>query len=182
MKLHLGCWHRNFPGFVNVDLCDLPHIHYNSSIDKLPFIEDKSVEYLYCSHAFEYFDLVKAEEVLIEWYRVLKPGGIIRIAVPDFDNLLIVYQKTKDLKKILGPLYGRMLIKDKKEEIYLFHKTVYNFQLLYDLLLKIGFHEISKYDWRQTEHSNYDDHSQAYFPHMDKENGILISLNVQAKK
>jgi len=26
MKIHLGCWHRNIPGFVNVDLCDMDHI------------------------------------------------------------------------------------------------------------------------------------------------------------
>ncbi|HAI38830.1 MAG TPA: methyltransferase, partial [Maribacter sp.] len=39
-----------------------------------------------------------------------------------------------------------------------------------------------KYDWRQTEHAKFDDHSQAYIPHMDKENGTLISLNIEAVK
>ena len=38
------------------------------------------------------------------------------------------------------------------------------------------------YDWEQTEHSKFDDHSQAYIPHMDKENGTLISLNVECIK
>ena len=42
--------------------------------------------------------------------------------------------------------------------------------------------EIKKYNWRKTEHSMFDDHSQAYLPHMDKENGILISLNVECVK
>jgi predicted SAM-dependent methyltransferase len=182
MKLHLGCWHRNFPGFVNVDLCDMPHIHFNSSIDKLPFIENESVDYIYCSHAFEYFDLEKAQDVLFEWKRVLKPGGILRIAVPDFDKLLIVYQKTQDIKRVLGPLFGRMMIKDKNNEVCLFHKTVYNYQLIVEILSTQGFVEINRYDWRETEHSMFDDHSQAYFPHLDKENGLLISLNVEAKK
>ena len=36
--------------------------------------------------------------------------------------------------------------------------------------------------WRETEHSQFDDHSQAYVPHMDKENGVLISLNVECNK
>ena len=31
-------------------------------------------------------------------------------------------------------------------------------------------------------HIDYDDYSQAYYPHMDKDNGILISLNVEAIK
>jgi len=39
-----------------------------------------------------------------------------------------------------------------------------------------------RYDWRQTIHKDYDDVSPAYIPHMDKEHGILISLNVEAEK
>jgi len=41
---------------------------------------------------------------------------------------------------------------------------------------------VRRYDWRQTLHKDHDDHSQAYIPHMDKENGRLISLNVEAEK
>jgi len=33
MNIHLGCWTRNIPGWINVDLCDLPHIHQKTSID-----------------------------------------------------------------------------------------------------------------------------------------------------
>lgn len=183
MKLHLGCWHRVFPGFINIDLCDLPHIDYNSNIDKLPFIKTETVDYIYCSHAFEYFDLQKAHEVLKEWNRVLKPGGILRIAVPDFDKLIQVYSETGDINRILGPLYGKMSIHTENDiEVQLFHKIVYNFSLLEKVMLDSGFINIRKYDWRETEHSMFDDHSQAYFPHMDKSNGILISLNVEATK
>ena len=49
--------------------------------------------------------------------------------------------------------------------------------------LKISeFSNIKLWDWRTTEHSQFDDYSQAYIPHMDKENGTLISLNVECKK
>ena len=41
---------------------------------------------------------------------------------------------------------------------------------------------ISIYDWRKTEHAKFDDHSQAYLPHFEKEEGTLISLNVESKK
>jgi len=37
-------------------------------------------------------------------------------------------------------------------------------------------------DWEKTEHAIYDDHSQAYLPHMDKKNGTLISLNMECIK
>ena len=45
-----------------------------------------------------------------------------------------------------------------------------------------GMREVNHYDWRDTEHSEFDDHSQAYLPHMDKDNGTLMSLNVECKK
>jgi hypothetical protein len=41
---------------------------------------------------------------------------------------------------------------------------------------------VVEYDWRKTEHSKFDDHSQAYIPHMDKDHGTLISLNVECTK
>jgi len=41
---------------------------------------------------------------------------------------------------------------------------------------------IKRYNWKDTEHSKIDDHSQAYLPHMDKDNGTLISLNVECIK
>ena len=125
MKVHLGCWHRELPGFINVDLCDMPHIHYKTSIDNLSMFDDRSVELLYSSHSFEYFDRKDAIRVLKEWNRVLVKGGILRLAVPDFDSLLLVYEKTGCIENILGPLYGRMEIATKDGLKIIYHKTVY---------------------------------------------------------
>lgn len=182
IKLHLGCWSRYIQGFIHIDLLDMEHIDYQCNIDNLSMFENDTVSLIYSSHNFEYFDRDKAKEVLKEWRRVLKPKGILRIAVPDFDKLIEVYQNTGEINNILGPLFGKMNIKTQKEEIEIYHKTVYNFTSLVKLLNESGFEDVVKYDWRDSVHRDYDDHSQAYFPHMDKENGILISLNVEAVK
>jgi hypothetical protein len=63
-----------------------------------------------------------------------------------------------------------------------YHRTVYDEDTLKNLLLECGFSKISRYDWRSTSHSKYDDYSQAYLPHMDKESGIHMSLNLEAVK
>ncbi len=178
MKLHLGCWHRYIPGYIHVDLCDLDHIDYNSDIGDLRFINDGRVDYIYCSHALEYKDYIDAELVLKEWYRVMKVGATIRVAVPDFEQLIKVYQITNDINKIIGPLYGKMDLNTNK----IYHKCVYDFEKLTTIFKKAGFKNIKRFSWEDTEHSKIDDHSQAYFPHMDKKNGILISLNLEAKK
>lgn len=75
VKLNLGCWHRNIPGFINVDLCDMPHIHYKTSIDKLDMFEDGSVDLIYSSHSLAYFDRIEVKALLQEWRRVLAGGG-----------------------------------------------------------------------------------------------------------
>lgn len=181
IQLHLGCWKRNIPGFIHIEQADFPHIDYKTSIDKIPMFADESVDLIYCSHAFEYFDRQEAKLVLKEWWRVLKKGGLLRLAVPDFSALLKVYEKTGDLDKILGPLYGRMEIFTPSPKI-IYHKTIYDFISLKKLLEDNGFSQVARYDWRERIHKDFDDHSQAYYPHMDKDNGILISLNLEAVK
>lgn len=183
MKLHLGCWKRYIPGFVHVDICRLPHIDYVSTVDKLPMFPDDSAELIYASHVLEYFDLQEGEAVLREWARILAPQGVLRIAVPDFPALIKVYELTGNINKILGPLYGRMEVKlGEDQSTLIYHKIVYDFESLKNLLEKAGFENVCPYDWRQTIHKDYDDHSQAYYPHMDKDSGLLTSLNIEAVK
>lgn len=182
IKLHLGCGKRNIPGFINVDLINLPHIHHQRSVDNLKVFADNCAGLIYASHVLEYFDREEAVSVLHDWKRVLAPGGVLRIAVPHFNQLIKVYQNKGDLKTILGPLYGRIVIATQEGEKILYHKTTYDFKSLKILLESVGFKEVQTYNWKNTIHRYYDDQSQAYFPHMDKEHGILISLNIEATK
>ena len=59
--------------------------------------EDDSVEVIYCCHVLEYFDRDEACNVISEWRRVLKVGGVLRIAVPNFSALVAVYEETGEL-------------------------------------------------------------------------------------
>jgi ubiquinone/menaquinone biosynthesis C-methylase UbiE len=182
MQLHLGCGKRYLPGFVHVDLDDFPHIDYRSSIDRLPMFGDETVDLIYCCHAFAYFDRVQAMTVLREWLRVLRPGGILRLAVPDFAALVRHYQASGNLEQILGPLFGRIVIQGPDGSTVLYEKTTYDYESLQVLCLQAGFRSFRRYDWRQTIHKDHDDHSQAYKPDMDKEHGLLLSLNIEATK
>jgi hypothetical protein len=70
----------------------------------------------------------------------------------------------------------------KMDELTIYHKTTYDYTSLSTLLNEVGMRKIKKYQWDHTEHAQFDDHSQAYLPHMDKKNGTLISLNVECIK
>jgi predicted SAM-dependent methyltransferase len=178
IKLHLGCGWRNFGSdWIHIDGGDYTHL-VSHDIINLPY-EDNSVDLIYASHVFEYFDRVEACIVLQSWRRVLKPTGVLRLAVPDFEAMAKLYNDgTIILEQLLGPVFGKMSM--GSETIY--HKTTYDFTSLQKLLENNGFEEIMLYDWRNTDHALHDDHSQAYIPHMDKDNGTLISLNVECQK
>ncbi len=181
LKLHLGCGKRFIPGFVHVDLDTFEHIDVQTSLDDLSMFADDSAELIYSAHTLEYFDRIEVAEVLKEWRRVLQPGGLLRLAVPDFEALVEVYREYGDLNMILGPLFGRIEVKTPQPSVF-YHKTVYDFQSLKTVLEEAGFCDVRRYRWQETLHREYDDFSQAYIPHMDKENGRLISLNVEATK
>jgi predicted SAM-dependent methyltransferase len=176
MKLHLGSGKRYIPGFVHVDAVDYPHINHVTTIDNLSFIPDNSVELIYNCHVLEHFKRRELDRVLQEWRRVLKPAGVLRVSVPDFASICEIYQRDCKLDLVIGALFGR------QDYLYNIHYNVFDFPTLSDVLRRNGFENIHRYDWRETEHAHIDDYSQAYIPHMDKENGTLISLNVECTK
>jgi predicted SAM-dependent methyltransferase len=179
IKLHLGCGWRNFgKDWIHIDDGDYQHLDIKCDVSKLD-LPDNYADLIYASHVIAYFDRTEIIDIFKEWYRILKPGGILRIATPDFEAMSKLYVNGDiKLEQILGPMYGKMPM----DKITIYHKTVYDFNSLSELVYNCGFKDIKLYDWRETEHSGFDDHSQAYIPHMDKENGTLISLNVEIIK
>jgi predicted SAM-dependent methyltransferase len=177
IKINMMCGKRYFPEWYHVDGESYDHI--DSKDIMLSNFEDNTVSILYCSHGLEYFDREEVIPVLKEWYRVLVPGGILRLAVPDFYEIARLYiNNDYSLNSFLGPLYGKMLLDGN----YIYHKTVYDSHSLIHILKIAGYNRFSRWDWKEVDHGKFDDHSQAYLPHMDKENGNLISLNIQAMK
>ena len=178
MKLHLGCGPRYIPGFVHIDAQSAPHVDIIGPVEKLP-MDDSSVSMIYASHVLEHFERNEYKTVLKEWFRVLKPGGILRLAVPDFAACAAIYYEN-GLADGLSGLVG-LLVGGQRNE-HDFHKMIFDEDFLRRDLLEIGFCEVRRWDWRITEHTDIDDFSQAYLPHMHKENGRLMSLNLEAVK
>lgn len=176
MKLHLGCGLKKIKGYVNIDIRPDVNPDIIDDIYTLNKIPNNSVDVIYACHVLEHFGRHEYLNVLKRWFEILKEGGILRISVPNFQSVNEYYNDTKDLSKLMGLLYGGQTYKEN------FHYYMWDFNSLKNDLIYINFKEVNHFDWRKTEHSNIDDFSQAYLPHMDKENGKLMSLNVEAKK
>jgi len=174
-RLHIGPGNTYMPGWTNVDIFSNVRADIYSSALALPY-EKETFDLIYASHVLEHFTRYFVLSALTHWRFLLKPGGILRLAVPDFEAICEYYTKNKDLKSITGLLYGG-------QDNYLnAHQVAFDRVTLIEILTKVGFSQILDWDWKQTDHSNFDDYSQAYLPHMDKKNGLLMSLNLEAIK
>lgn len=81
IKLNIGAGGTKIDGYTPIDIKD--------GVDaiKLPY-PNESVDEVYASHVLEHFPYEKTALVLNEWARVLKPGGIMRIGVPDMAKIV----------------------------------------------------------------------------------------------
>lgn len=165
----MGCGNVLLLGFINMDIRD------EVSPDKVSLVypvdyDESTFDMVYASHILEHFPRKQTLNVLQEWVRILKRGGILRLSVPNFEALINIYKRTKDLDQIIGPLYG------KQNYRYNYHNTVFDLKTLKGLMEKAGLTAVHWWDFRRTEHSDHWDYSQA------ETKGILISLNLEGRK
>jgi SAM-dependent methyltransferase len=114
MKLNLGCGSTTPPGWENVDyaigarFAKLPgfgflnrrlgwvRLDWSAAIRihdlRRPFPwPDASADAVYSSHTFEHLSRAEGERFLREVFRVLKPGGLLRLVVPDLAHIVAEY-------------------------------------------------------------------------------------------
>jgi predicted SAM-dependent methyltransferase len=178
IKLHLGCGSKQIPGFVNIDINWTPAVDQVCDISQLTIFEDASVDMIYACHVLEHFGRHEFTTVIKEWHRVLRVGGLLRLSVPDFAACARIYLDggIDDIRYVTGLMVG-----GQRNE-YDYHKMIFDEPSLTQHLANIGFGQVQRWDWRNTEHSQIDDYSQAYLPHMDREHGMLMSLNLECRR
>lgn len=176
MKLHIGCGSVIISGFINIDIRYLPNVEVVDNAEFLRKFEKEEITEIYACHILEHFSRWRISNIIKRWWELLQSNGILYLAVPDFASIVSYYNKTKDLSSLIGLLYGGQ---DYDEN---FHHICWNFESLKIELEKTGFHQIERWDWKDMPSKNQDDYSKCFLPHMDKENGMLMSLNVRAIK
>ena len=91
-KLQLGCGGTYLEGWLDTDFQPLAgHVLRLDASQPFPF-PDSSFDYVYSEHMIEHMPYSGGANMLLESYRVLKPGGRIRITCPDIQFLIDMYQ------------------------------------------------------------------------------------------
>ena len=89
-KLHIGCGKNPLDGWVNIDVYPAPLAM--NVLWGLPFA-DSSVQYVFVSHLLEHLFFPRdVKPFLAEVRRVLAPGGVIRVVVPDIEQCIEAYR------------------------------------------------------------------------------------------
>ncbi len=153
VKLNLGSFVDTIGhGFENIDILNvkqhIPADHKFRQWDLrrgIPY-PDSSVDLIRMSHLIEHLTLEEAKALLRECFRVLKPGGLVRISTPDMDIILRHY-RNRDMSffnQIQPPEYIQAPTEGEKLSRLLFsgdyqHKAVYSFEMLKNFLEQAGF-------------------------------------------
>jgi len=97
MKLvNLGCGHRFHPAWSNFDFVPAAPGVAQADLRKGIPLADASSDVVYHSHVLEHFSRAGGASFLLECHRVLKPGGVLRIAVPDLEAIVRSYLASVD--------------------------------------------------------------------------------------
>jgi hypothetical protein len=137
LQLNLGSGHIVLDDHVNVDARELEGVDVVADVRKLPFDPD-SVDTVRSAHLLEHFPIEELRRsVLPHWYKLLRPGGVLRTIVPDGETMIAEFAA------------GRMLFEDLRlvtfgEQDYDgdFHFTMFSEGSLTELLGEAGFVEV----------------------------------------
>jgi SAM-dependent methyltransferase len=166
LKLHIGAGEQILAGWVNIDVAPAP-LAMNVKWG-LPF-EEGAADYAFFSHVLEHlFYPVEAVSVLADVHRVLAPGGVLRVVVPDIEKCLRAYAEDDEvffqsrretwtwwpkaatrLQDFLayagaGPSPGRLFDA---------HKFGYDFETLAHLLKRVGFRTVERSEYMASPHA-----------------------------
>lgn len=143
-KLNLGCGDAPLDDYINIDL-------YSSSANllldltkTLPF-PDNSVDEIYAKHLIEHFTRLEWSRIKKDWYRVLRPGGVLIIECPDICRWM-----KRFLDNSMGERWSYWIIgiygaQDLSGEGHL-HKNGFDLEKLTSDLNYEGFY-VTKHSW-----------------------------------
>lgn len=84
IRLDIGCGEKAMPGFIGIDRTMGGEAYPLAFNDGSP-VPDGYADEIVASHILEHFGLDDTDKVIQEWVRALKPGGVLKIAVPDVE-------------------------------------------------------------------------------------------------
>lgn len=142
IRLHLGCGERPVPGWINVDLAGARADLVWDLRRPLPFAP-ASVDAIFHEHFLEHLPVDDAVESLRTCRDLLRPGGVLRIGVPDFAAHVTSYLGEDPLLDDLRPDRPTRLLA-LNELLYDYgHRSMWDRETLELTLREVGFADVA---------------------------------------
>jgi len=154
-KLQIGCGRNALDGWLNTDLNPTKKVVFLDATKRFPF-DDGTFDYVFSEHLIEHLAYQDGVKFIRECYRVLKPGGKIRVSTPDLRFLIELYTENKTR---LQEQYIAWAVDSFLPDIGIYedtfvinnffkswgHKFIYDYKTLKSLLENVGFINIKRY-------------------------------------
>jgi predicted SAM-dependent methyltransferase len=152
LRVHLGCGKRILPNWLNVDGLPAPGVDLLWDLRYPLPLETNSVAAIFSEHVLEHLYKGEGIALLQECYRILEPGGRMRIGVPDAELYLRAYssgdptffKQTEYLGGGGDRLEHPIEVVNRMFRMYGHHQYAWDFTHLASELSQIGFQEISR--------------------------------------
>jgi glycosyltransferase involved in cell wall biosynthesis/predicted SAM-dependent methyltransferase len=153
-KINLGCGPNIINGWENLDVepgiggivCDLR--------ENLPYA-NSCTSHIYSEHFIEHLSREAALSLLRECYRVLKPGGVIRISTPDLKVIARDYLNNRtDRFHSVGHIPNSNCTFLNESMHNWGHTFLYDFNELEKLFNSAGFYKITRMNWKISSHAD----------------------------
>jgi predicted SAM-dependent methyltransferase len=151
-RLHWGCGENVVPGWINADRHVRPGVAIARDIREGLPLESGSIDYIVSIHALQdlpYFDVVPA---LAELRRLLVPGGVVRLGLPDMDRAIAAYLRD-DRDYFYVPdsdsatTAGKMIV---QLTWYGDSRIMFTYDFAREMLLKADFRAVTRCAYRET--------------------------------
>lgn len=128
--------------FLNVDIVDLPQVDCVFDIRKRFPIDDGVIAEIFSAATLEHFREQDNLHILHEFFRILQPGGTLRISTPDLEAIAKGILENEDLQIINQHLFGKY--KGGETEDYDLHRWMYHAPKMMEVLKNIGFTDVEQ--------------------------------------
>lgn len=151
-KLHLGCGTNILPGWANIDI-DGPSAVLKWDLTQPLPLQAGTVRFIFNEHFIEHITQPEAAALLRECYRLLVPGGVLRISTPSLRKLIEEYLLNQTTEWINVDWHPATPCQMLNEGMRLWgHQFLYDATELKSLLRVCGFAEIVDVGWRESLH------------------------------
>jgi predicted SAM-dependent methyltransferase len=157
LQINVGCGKEPLKGWTNLDLDPESSADIIWDVtDGLPFAND-SCAFIYCEHFLEHLPVKEGLHFLVECYRSLQKGGVVRIGMPSAQELIRHYYENVWADQPWLQKYGYSSVKTRAEYINVCfrdwgHQWLYDLEELERRLREARFTQIESVPWGKSKY------------------------------